>query len=65
MQTAIVIVIVAVAAFFMIRRFYRGVQKGGSSTCNCGCDGCAPGRNQNCEDIETDENEIEEKKTLL
>ena len=52
MQTVIVIVIVAVAAFFMIRRFYNSFQKGHNSTCGCGCDGCAPSQKQNCAEIE-------------
>ena len=53
MQTAIVIVIVAVAAFFLIRRFYNSVRsKGNASTCGCGCNGCAPSQKQNCSEIE-------------
>lgn len=53
MQTAIVIVIVAAAAFFLIRRFYNSVRsKGNSSTCGCGCNGCAPSQKQSCTGIE-------------
>ncbi|MEJ2154304.1 MAG: FeoB-associated Cys-rich membrane protein [Desulfobacteraceae bacterium] len=51
-QTIIVIVIVAIAAFFMIRRFYNGIQKSSSSTCGCGCEGCAPSQKQNCTELE-------------
>lgn len=55
MQTAIVIVIVAVAAFFMIRRFYNSVSvnKKNTSTCGCGCDGCSPNQKDNCSEIES------------
>lgn len=53
MQTVIAIIIVAAAAFFIIRRFYNSVSsKGKSSTCGCGCDGCAPSQKQNCSEIE-------------
>jgi hypothetical protein len=53
LQTLIVLVIVAIAAFLMIRRFYNSVRsKGDSSTCGCGCDGCAPSQKQNCTEIE-------------
>lgn len=54
MQTAIVIVIVSVAAFFMVRRFYNSVwgQKKGASTCSSGCNGCSPRQKENCTDIE-------------
>ncbi len=52
MQTAIVIVIVAAAAYFMVRRIYNNVQKDTSSDCGCGCDGCSPSQKQSCSDIE-------------
>lgn len=48
MQTAIVIIIVAVAAFFMIRRFYNSVKKQSASNCGCGCSGCSPDQKQDC-----------------
>jgi hypothetical protein len=51
MQTAIVVIIVALAAFFMIRRFYTSVRKDDSSACGCGCDGCGPPQKQNCTEI--------------
>lgn len=52
MQTAIVVVIVALAALFLVRRFYNSVQKKNASTCGCGCDGCSPNQKQNCAEIE-------------
>ncbi|MGD9368484.1 MAG: FeoB-associated Cys-rich membrane protein [Desulfobacteraceae bacterium] len=52
MQTAIVIGIVALAAFFMIRRFYNSVKKRSSSACGCGCSGCLPDRKQDCTEKE-------------
>ncbi len=52
MQTTIVVVIVAVAAFFMARRFYRSVRKDNTPSCGCGCDGCAPNQKQNCTEIQ-------------
>jgi hypothetical protein len=52
MQTAIVVVIVVLAALFLARRFYNSVQKKNSSTCDCGCEGCSPNHKQNCPEIE-------------
>ena len=52
MQTAIVIVIVALAAFYLVRRFYNTVQQKNASTCGCGCDGCSPDQKENCTEIE-------------
>ncbi len=51
MQTAIVIIIVAAAGFYLIRRFYNSVAKGSPSTCGCGCDGCGPVEKNNCTEI--------------
>jgi hypothetical protein len=45
--------IVAAAAFLLIRRFYKSVRsKGNAPTCGCGCDGCTPIQKQNCSEIE-------------
>ncbi len=51
MQTAIVIIIVAAAGFYLIRRFYNSIAKGSPSTCGCGCDGCGPVEKNNCTEI--------------
>lgn len=48
MQTVIVIGIVALAVFYMIRRFYNSVKKQSAFTCDCGCSGCSPDQKQNC-----------------
>jgi hypothetical protein len=48
MQTILVILIVAAAALFLIRRFYNRVAKAGRSTCGCECDGCSPNQKDNC-----------------
>lgn len=53
MQTAIVLVIVALAAVYLVRRFYNSVQKKSSPTCGCGCDGCAPREKENCSGVDT------------
>jgi len=51
MQTAIVIVIVAIAAFFITRRFYRSLKGSSASTCGCGCNGCGADQKQDCTEI--------------
>jgi len=40
MQTLIVIVIVAMAAIYLGRRFYRSIKTAQASTCSCGCSEC-------------------------
>lgn len=46
MQTIIVILIVAAAAFFVGRKFYRGFR--GEEGCGCGCEGsCEDARHCN------------------
>jgi hypothetical protein len=51
LQTIIVILIVACAAFYMIRRIYNSLKKNGSAACgdSCGCSGCNV--SPSCEDI--------------
>lgn len=51
MQTALVVVIVAVAAIFLGRRLFNSVKKGGQATCGCGCSGCGCGSEsqKNCD----------------
>ena len=39
-QTIITFLIVAGAAFFMVRRIYRSLKKSGPASCDCGCSGC-------------------------
>lgn len=41
MQTIIVIIIVAMAAAFLLRRFYKRMSKPAQTDCGCGCSGCA------------------------
>lgn len=42
MQTSIVIIIVAIAAVYIFRRFYRSMKATAEApTCGCGCDGCS------------------------
>jgi hypothetical protein len=38
MQTVIVILIVAVAAAFLVRKFFKNVKR--EDTCGCGCTSC-------------------------
>jgi hypothetical protein len=52
MQTAIALVIVVLAAFYLVRRFYNSVQKQRSPACGCGCDGCGPAQEENCSGID-------------
>lgn len=53
MQTVIVILIVAVAAIYLFRRFYGSISKESQSTCGCGCDGCSPsGQQDGCSESE-------------
>ncbi len=52
MQTIIVILIISVAAFFLIRRFYNSLRTTNQPTCGCGCNGCSPVRKDNCSDME-------------
>jgi hypothetical protein len=51
MQTIIAILIIAAAAFFLIRRFYNSLRAKNQSTCGCGCDGCSPTQKENCSDM--------------
>ncbi len=41
MQTFIVGIIVAAAAAYLIRRFYRSLKATETNTCGCSCDGCS------------------------
>lgn len=50
MQTAIVLLIVAAAVFFLARRFYHSIAKENSSICGCSCSGCHS--IQSCTDFE-------------
>ncbi len=43
-QTVIVILIVAAALFFAVRRLVRTIR--GKGTCNCGCNRCPHGGNE-------------------
>ncbi len=49
LQTVIVILIVAGAAFWLARRFYNSLKKSDSSACGCGCSGCTVARS--CEQL--------------
>ena len=40
MQTLIVILIVALAAYYLIRRFYKSIHPSSPPACGCGCEGC-------------------------
>lgn len=42
MQNIIIILIIALCAFFVGRRFYRGLGKSSKSGCGCSCSGCGP-----------------------
>jgi hypothetical protein len=49
MQTIIVLIIVAVCAFFVGRRFYRNFKKTKpGSGCGCDCSGCGPDVTSTC-----------------
>jgi hypothetical protein len=39
-QTIIAFLIVAGAAFFLVRRIYKSLKKSASASCGCGCSGC-------------------------
>lgn len=39
-QTVVALLIVAGAAFFLVRRICNGLRKGSAPTCNCSCSGC-------------------------
>jgi hypothetical protein len=39
-QTIAALLIVAGAAFFLVRRIHKGLKKSDSSSCGCGCSGC-------------------------
>jgi hypothetical protein len=51
LQTILVILIVAGAAFYLVRRFYNSLKKSDSSACGCGCSGCDIARS--CEDFDS------------
>jgi hypothetical protein len=40
MQTVVALIIVAGAAFFLVRRICNSLKKGGPPACDCGCSGC-------------------------
>jgi hypothetical protein len=39
-QTAVTLLIVAGAAFILVRRIYRSLRRNDSTACGCGCSGC-------------------------
>ena len=49
LQTIIVILIVAGAAFYLGRRFHNSLKKSHSSTCGCGCSECSTA--QSCKEL--------------
>ena len=53
MQTAIVVVIVILAAFFIGRRFYQNVQNSKTDGCAGGCGCCSQSRDDSCTEPES------------
>ena len=60
MENLVVGVIVALAAYFMVRRVYRNIKAQNTSTCGCGCEGsclethtCEPDRDAQPESRKT------------
>jgi hypothetical protein len=52
MQTAIVAIIVALAAIYLVRRFYKSVQSSRTPGCAGGCSGCSQIRDNTCSEPE-------------
>jgi hypothetical protein len=48
MQHIIIILIVALCAFFVGRRLFRSFDKSAKSGCGCGCSGCGPDLSATC-----------------
>ncbi|NNF99345.1 MAG: FeoB-associated Cys-rich membrane protein [Desulfobacteraceae bacterium] len=40
METIIVLIIVALAMVYLVRRFYLNFKSGTDPVCGCGCSGC-------------------------
>ena len=51
METAIIIVIVAISLAYLVRRAWKTVFRHQESTCDCGCSGCSSEVQETCTDI--------------
>jgi len=49
MQTAIVIIIVALAGYYLVRRFYKNVQRSNTEGCSGDCACCSMSRKNTCQ----------------
>ncbi|HBI16486.1 MAG TPA: FeoB-associated Cys-rich membrane protein [Desulfobulbaceae bacterium] len=49
MQLAFIFLIIALCAFFLGRRLFRGLSKPTKSGCGCGCAGCDPKLSSICQ----------------
>jgi uncharacterized membrane protein YuzA (DUF378 family) len=46
METVLIFIIVGFASVYLVRKFYRSLQKMQESQCGCGCTSCP--KEQNC-----------------
>jgi uncharacterized membrane protein YuzA (DUF378 family) len=46
METVFIFIIVGLASFYLVRKFYRSLQKTQGPQCGCGCTSCP--NEQNC-----------------
>ena len=53
-QTIVTLLIVAGAAFFLVRRIYKGLKKTDSASCGCSCSCSGCNAAQGCEESKTD-----------
>lgn len=51
METAIIIVIVAISLAYLVRKAWKTVFRQPESTCGCGCSGCSSEVQETCTDL--------------
>jgi len=48
METTLVVIIVGLASAYLVRKFYRSLQKKDETLCGCSCTSCP--KEQNCDE---------------
>ena len=51
METTLIVIIVGLASAYLVRKFYRSLQKRDETQCGCSCTSCP--REQNCDETST------------
>jgi hypothetical protein len=51
METTLIVIIVGLASAYLVRKFYRSLQKKDETQCGCGCTSCP--EEKNCDEPPT------------